>query len=75
MAETYSLAVTALRAGDEFTAKTVQVGDSAARSYGGPQLAMSQNTQVLCKNPDGSQSWYTFDAERSTPSNLIMKRV
>ena len=75
MAETYSLAVTGLRAGDEYTAKTVQVGDSVARSYGGPQLAMQLNTQVLCKNPDGSQSWYTFDAERSTPSNLIMKRV
>lgn len=84
MADTYSLGLTGLRAGYQTSTKIVQVGDSAARVSnmsappdigGGPQLAMRQNTQVLCKNPDGSQTYYTYDAERSTPGNIIMKAV
>ena len=30
---------------------------------------------MLVKNPDGSQSWYTLDAERSTPANPILIKV
>ena len=84
MTETYSLGLTGLRAGYFSGTKVVQIGDTAGRNAvqcappnidGGPSYAMAQNTQILCKNPDGSQSWYTFDAERSTPGNLVMKAV
>ena len=74
MTETYSLGATGIRADGQQAIKTLKVGDTAGQ-LGGQQLAMSDNTQVLCKNPDGSQSWYTFDAERSTPTNLVMKAV
>lgn len=80
--DTYSLAITGLRADYQFTAKPVTIGDSVAQgnsassgTNGGPQNAMRLGTQVLCKNRDGSQSWYTLDAERSTPANPVLKAV
>lgn len=82
MAETYSLAAKGLRADYQFAAKPVIAPDSAAGGinaaigqWGGPQGAMQSGKQVLCKNADGSQSWYTYDAERSTPGNLVLKAV
>ena len=80
---TYSLAVTGVSAGSPFQVKNLDLPDQAdgtgnvlgslAASQGG---AMSKNSQFLVKNPDGSQSWYTLDAERSVPgSSLVMKRV
>jgi hypothetical protein len=83
MAQTYSQSVTGINAGSRYTAKAVQVGDvsiiagdvigPAAASQAG---AMSQGVQVLCKNADGSQSWYTIDAERSIPGvSLVMRPV
>lgn len=71
---TYSLAATGQPADQQFAVSTLKVGD-AAGLLGSQQLAMSQNTQVLCKNPDGSQSYYTIDAERSTPSNVVLRAV
>lgn len=71
---TYSLAATGQPAGSLFAVASLQVGDAAGR-LGSQQLAMKNNTQVLCKNPDGSQSWYTLDAERSTPANIVLKAV
>ena len=74
MAETYSLSATGRRADSEFAVSNVKVGDSAGLA-GSQQLAMSDNTQILCKNPDGSQSWYTIDAERSLPGAIVLKAV
>ena len=71
---TYSLGLTGIRADSQFGVATVDVGD-AALAGSSHNYVMSQNTQVLCKNPDGSQSYYTIDAERSTPTNLVMKAV
>ena len=71
---TYSLALTGLRADSQFAVSNVKVGD-AALADGGHNLVMSQNTPVLCKNPDGSQSWYTLDAERTTASAIVLKPV
>ena len=72
---TYSLKATGKRADETpFEVSNVQIGDVAGL-LGSQQLAMKQNTQVLCKNPDGSQSYYTIDAERSTPANIVMKAV
>ena len=82
MTETYSLAATGLRADYKYAAKPVTAPDSASEGinasinqWGGPQGTMLSGAQVLCKNADGSQSWYTFDAERSTPGNLVLKAV
>lgn len=65
MAETYSLAVTGINAGSAFTAEVTTIGDSQGRA-GSQQQGMRQGTQVLCKNPDGSLSWYTVDPNRTT---------
>lgn len=72
---TYSLGATGRRA-DETTnvVNTVKIGD-AAGLIGSQQNAMQNNTQVLCKNPDGSESWYTIDAERSLPGAVVLKAV
>lgn len=82
MAQTYSQAVTGVNANAMYNApKTVQVGDvdaagndvgSSARARDG---AMMRGAQILCKNPDGSQSWYTIDAERSLRGQTIMRPV
>lgn len=71
---TYSLAATGQRADQNFVISTLKVSDAAGR-IGLQQNAMQTNTQVLCKNPDGSQTWYTIDAERSTPANVVLKAV
>ena len=42
---------------------------------GGMQLTMRQGDLMLVKNPDGSQSWYRYDAERSTVANPILVAV
>ena len=82
MTETYSLAATGLRADYKFAAKPVIAPDSAGgginaaiAQWGGPQTTMKNGAQIFCKNADGSQSWYTYDAERSTPGNLVLKAV
>ena len=75
MAETYSLGATGRRA-DQTPAATnfVKVGDTAG-TIGAQQRAMVRGTPILCKNPDGSQSWYTIDAERSLPGAVVLKAV
>lgn len=73
MTETYSLALTGQRADSDFAVATLKVGDSVGA--GSHNYVMQQRTQILCKNPDGSQSFYTVDAERSTDSNIVMKAV
>lgn len=74
MAETYSLGVTGRRADSPFTLTPVTLGDSIA-TPGGETRATQLNTQALCKNLDGSFSWYTIDAERSVPGAVVMKAV
>ena len=80
MVQTYSQSVTGINAGARYNAPAnVQVGDTDiagdainkhGRSWQGP---MSRNDYILCKNPDGSQSYYRIDAERSIPGvSLVM---
>lgn len=71
---TYSLAVKGCRADSLFQVNNVTVSDTAGL-IGGQQGAMQTNAQVLCKNPDGSQSYYTIDAERSLPGAVVLKAV
>ena len=74
MAETYSLGVKGTRADSVQALQNVKVGDSIGAN-GVYNLPMSANTQILCKNMDGSQTYYTIDAERSTPNNPVLKPV
>ena len=74
MAETYSLAATGRCADSLFAINKIDIGDTAGR-VSSQAKAMSLNTRILCKNPDGSQSWYMLDAERSTASNVVLKAV
>jgi hypothetical protein len=83
MAQTYSQSVTGINAGARYnTAKTIQVGDvdiagDVVGSFGpSQQSSMARGAQILCKNPDGSQSYYTIDAERSIPGvSLVLRAV
>lgn len=75
MTETYSLAIKGQRSdAAPSPVQNVVIGDSGAQA-GSQANAMQLGTQVLCKNPDGSQSWYTFDAERSTPAKPVLRPV
>lgn len=85
MAQTYSQSITGINAGARYSVpKTVQVGDAdaagnalnAGMNAAAQQGVMQRGNQILCKNPDGSQSWYTIDAERSIPGvSLVMRAV
>ena len=74
MSETYSLAQKGQRADSVFAVTNRTLPDSSATT-GGQAAAMQNGSQILCKNPDGSQSWYTLDAERSTPGNPVLAPV
>jgi len=79
MAQTYSQSITGIDADARYNAAaTVQVGDTDiagdalnkhGRSWQGP---MSRNDYILCKNPDGSQSYYRIDAERTIPGVALV---
>jgi hypothetical protein len=71
---TYSLSITAVRSHHPNFVKAVTLSDAQATT-GGMQNAVAQGTYFLCKNPDGSQSYYRLDAERSTPSNPVVIAV
>ena len=87
MAQTFSQSLTGINAGTRFTPKAVQVGDldaagnvvgSAANVNfnGAQQGSMQRGNQILCKNPDGSQSYYRIDAERTIPGvSLVLIAV
>ena len=42
---------------------------------GGQANAMVTRDRMLVKGPDGGLHWYEFDAERSTPTNPILRYV
>ena len=85
MVQTYSQSLTGINAGARYsTPSTVRIGDAdaagnalnALADVGAQQGSMSRGNQILCKNPDGSQSWYVIDAERSIPGvSLVMRPV
>ena len=63
----YSIAAVGIPADNAQAPSSVILDDQYVQRTGDIKQAMSQNTQILCKNPDGGQSWYTIDAERSRP--------
>ena len=81
---TYSLSATGVVAGgfQLNTAKIYDIPDlsrsgiqSGAVGGGGQANAMRIGDQMLVKRPDGSQGWYTLDAERSTVANPVLVAV
>ena len=72
---TYSLAISGTTNGP-FAPKTLTLDDANGGTLGAQEQSMMTNRQVLCKNPDGSQSYYTIDASRYTPGGTpVMQRV
>jgi hypothetical protein len=71
---TYSTSITGVDAGNLFQPATLTLPDDSS-SVGGQQLAMSDGTPLLCKNKDGSSSYYTLDTYRSIPgvSKVLLK--
>lgn len=73
---TFSLAVTGINANQRVAASTQNLTLPDANALiGGQQNAMATGKQLLCQNPDGSQSWYVLDAERSTPTLPVLRKV
>ncbi len=75
MAATYSLAVTGV-ASDEFGAfvSDITLPDASATA-GGQANAAHTGAQMLCKNTDGSQSWYVYDTDLSRPGKPVLRPV
>jgi hypothetical protein len=72
--ETYSLAVTGAGSGQKFAQKVHTLPDSGA-TPGAMARAQRLNLPLLTLQPDGSQVYFTLEAERSTPANPILRRV
>lgn len=72
---TYSLGATGQRADYRpAVTNTLDVGDEAGL-LGSQQNAARNGTPILCRGPDGSQDYYTIDAERSLPGALVMRKL
>jgi len=77
---TYSIGTTAIREKNPFnvvvTLPDIDAdGNTCAQTFTALQMVMRTGNQVLCKRADGSQAWYTIDAERSRPNLIYVKRV
>jgi hypothetical protein len=73
MATTYSLGTTGIAAQNPSQPKVFDVPDASqsgisCNAIGGAAQVMRTGDSLLVKNPDGSQSYYRFDAERSNPA-------
>jgi hypothetical protein len=80
-APTFSLSLTGYGAHNpNITYQSVKVPDTtlagnALNTTGGVAGAMSRGSLLICKGPDGQLRLHKIDAERSTPSNLVLLRV
>jgi len=73
---TYSLANLGISSAlTNSVSELVTVDDAAAGQFGSSQNAMQTGAAFLCLQPDGSQALYQIDAERSTPIDIVLKRV
>ncbi len=75
MAETYSVSVTASDLGNAQQPKVITLGDSAGATHADRQQSMMLNTPILCKNSDGSQSWYRLDPEHFKDGQYRLLKV
>lgn len=85
MAATYSIAQYGIAAAQEFGPKVELLPDDvvppgqtytlSVASPGGMRYCMQRNIPFLAKDASGQQYWAVLDAERSTPTSPILKRV
>ena len=77
MAETYSIGTQGYLADNTIAAAKprLYLPDSACMRNATKHNAMMLGKQILCQQPDGSQAWFTLDAERSTNDNPVLRRV
>ena len=64
---TYSLATVGIPADSVPDAKTLLLDDANGGTVTAQMQSASLGRQVLCQNPDGSQSYYTIDASTFRP--------
>ena len=64
---TYSLKLSGISADSVPDVKTLLLDDANGGTVGAHQQSMMTGRQVLCQNPDGSQSWYTIDPSSYVP--------
>lgn len=74
---TYSLSVTVASANSVFQPKNLTLSDTdstgdVVSTIGGQQGNMSDADLILCKNPDGSQSYYRIDPVRSVAGGSLV---
>jgi len=79
MAATYSQSIAGLNQ-TLFEPAILTVNDAQAQQLttqplGAQTLAMQQGLAFLCKNPDGSQTLYQIDSERSIPGQKPILRA
>ena len=77
---TYSLSATGYVTGPVLGQKSYDIPDLSSSGVqtgvdDGRKQAMRIGDQMLVKRPDGSQGWYTLDAERSTVANPVLVAV
>jgi hypothetical protein len=72
---TYSLSISGVSAEQRFAVANLTVDDVSAGTVGAQRNAMAHGTAFLCKGPDGQQRLHQIDAERSTPGNLVLRRL
>lgn len=77
MAESYSVALQGFLADDTMSTNkpNYTLPDKVSQRPGGLHQAMRYGQQILVQQPDGSQAWFTLDAERSTFANPVLRRV
>lgn len=74
MAETYSLALLGTAASATFIEKSVTLPDRLQHTAAKKNAAMT-GALVQCINARGATGSYIYDAERSTPSLPVMRKL
>jgi hypothetical protein len=69
---TYSLAITGSSV--KVPIPVVTLDDQYVQSTAAMQAAMARGIMPLCRNPDGSMSYYHFDMEHTRPGGAIVLR-
>lgn len=60
-AETFSASITAADLGNAQEPKVITIGDSGGFCHAARLQSMMNNTQIVCKGPDGQLARYTID--------------
>ena len=61
--------------GDTDIAGNVVATGGTNSFYAAQQGAMARNAYILTKGPDGLLTYHVIDAERSSPGNIVLRKV